>query len=352
MPRSWSIAIATAAMTIAGLVGHTTASFADAEPNDVISQAEGPVKSGQTIEGRIANREDHDFYVFYASSQSQLHFELTSEKDGYDTCARGWMENASGEDLPADYTTPPGTNRFFVHVVHDDCAGTYSATISPAAAIVDGPALDRELTPTTEPNETAEQAWGPLAAGRNYTGGTETENDQDWFLFHAAPGTHQLDIAVSTAALTACDTYDSDSVVELHDARGERLQSAEGSPFSFGHIRQTITGPATYYVTASVECRGRWMFRVEPSGALTDSLQAPPPPTTTPAPTPSSGSSSNGRLCRTARASRKRWGSRLSTDRAKLRRARSRSTRTRLKRRIAAERRTIKRIDDRIAIYC
>lgn len=265
---------------------------ADVEPNNVISQAEGPVGGGAPILGALSTPDDVDYFVFYAASQQQLHLtadDLTNAP-GND-CLRAGFEDTNGASVANDYTTPPGVNRFFIHVEYRDgysCNNpmSYRVEVDPGSGVSTGPALDHALTQTGEPNETPGQAGGPLSALVNYVGAVETTNDEDWFYFYVPPGTHQLD--VSTTAPTV-NSY-CDASIELFGSASSSnsLQSATAGWSTFGHINQTLTGPAQYFLRAGVDssnCLGsRWQFRIETPDAVTQSNPFPPPP---PPPPPS-----------------------------------------------------------------
>lgn len=286
--------ILVAALSCAAVGGSATPAFADVEPNNVISQAEGPVAGGGPIEGTLSTPDDGDYYVFYAASQQQIHLtstDLTNDPD--DDCLSASFEDTDGASIASSYTTPIGTNRFFVHVSHYQRYGctnpmSYRFEIGPGAAVVDGPPLDRTLSSTGEPNETPGQAIGPLAANVNYVGSHDTDNDQDWFYFYVPRGTHQLDISVTSPSSAACD-----GEVTLFGTASDQTSLAQASadPFRFRHITRTVTGPTQYYLRAGVDgysnCLGaRWQFRIETPDAVTASNA-----TTTPTPRPTPGTS-------------------------------------------------------------
>jgi len=255
---------------------------ADVEPNNVISQAEGPIPGGVPIVGALPTGNDVDYYVFYAASQQQIHLtraDLTAPSSG---CLEVGMSDTNGAGITDSYTTPPGVNRYFVGVSADDTdcgAISYRFEVGPAGAITGGPALDRALVQTSEPNETPGQAQGPLSAEVNYVGAHETANDQDWFYFYVPAGTHQLDISTTAPVARSCS-----SAVRLYGSASDDnwIDSASSGAFGFGHINQTVTGPAQYFLRAGPDdtyCLGdRWQFRIETPGAITASNPDAPPP--------------------------------------------------------------------------
>lgn len=271
------------ALACAAVGGSATQAFADVEPNNIISQAEGPIAGGVPIDGNLATINDIDYYVFYAASQQQIHLtsSILSGQSSY--CLDVTLLGTDGYVLSSNYTTPIGVNRYFIRVESDSCAAVnYRFQVDPPAAVTTGPALDHTVTETAEPNETPGQASGPLAANVNYTGVHETTNDEDWFYFLVPPGTHQLDVAT-----TGTGSYSDCTEVALYGAGGtSSIASARGSTSTFGHIKQTVTGPSRYHLLAGPEggssscVGGRWQFRIETPDAVTASnpVTTPPPP--------------------------------------------------------------------------
>lgn len=266
--------------------------IADVEPNNVISQAEGPVAGGAPVTGTLSTPDDVDYYVFYGASQQQIH--LTSDdltNDPGASCLSAGLEDTNGRGLASNYTTPPGTNRFFVHIEYRNGFGcknpeSYRFEIDPGSGVTTGAPLDRVLTQTGEPNETPGQASGPLRANVNYVGAHETTNDEDWFYFFVPAGTHQLDLSTTAPAR---NSYSCDATVALFGSPSSSgsIGSATADWATFSHVTQTLTGPSRHYIRAGVEdtdCLGaRWQFRIETPGAVTAANPIPPPP---PAPPP------------------------------------------------------------------
>ena len=275
--------------------GSTVPAFADTEPNNVISQAEGPVGGGVAVVGSLSTPDDVDYYVFYAASQQQLHLtadDLTNPDDDGDCMDAGFVDT-NGASVPNDYTTPPGVNRYFLRLDVDSgfsCSNpqTYRFRIDPAGGVTGGPPLDRALSPTGEPNETPAQAAGPLQAAVNYVGTHDTINDEDWFFFWVPPGPHQLDLSVTSPTPA---TYGCEAEVALYGgpASESYVATAEAGSSSFGHVNQTLVGPDDYFIRAGIDdedcLTGRWQFRIETPDAVTlVNPFAPPPAPPQPAP--------------------------------------------------------------------
>ena len=269
-------------------LGSTAPALADTEPNNVISQAEGPVGGGAAVVGSLATPDDVDYYVFYAGSQQQLHLtadDLTNPEDS--DCTDADLVDTNGETVPNDYTTPPGVNRYFLRIdvgsTYGGCANpqTYRFRIDPASGVTGGPPLDRALSPTGEPNETPSQAAGPLQAAVNYVGTHDTINDEDWFFFWVPPGPHQLDLSVTSPAPAS---YGCAAEVALYggQASDSYVAGAEAGSSSFGHVNQTLVGPDDYFIRAGVDesdcLTGRWQFRIETPDAITLVNPFAPPP--------------------------------------------------------------------------
>ncbi len=271
-------------------MGSTAPALADTEPNNVISQAEGPVGGGVDVVGSLSTPDDHDFYVFYAASQQQLHLtadDLTNPDDDY--CLDADFVDTNGALVDNDHTTPPGVNRYFVRLEVGSTSGcsnpqTYRFRIDPAGGVTGGPALDRALSPTGEPNETPAQAAGPLQAAVNYIGTHDTVNDEDWFFFWAPPGPHQLDLSVTAPANAPSSGCSPEVSLYGGAASDSYVASAYATAHSFGHINQTLVGPDDYFVRAGVDdsdcLTGGWQFRIETPDAVTlvNPFAAPPPP--------------------------------------------------------------------------
>ena len=102
-----------------------------------------------------------------------------------------------------------------------------------------------------EPNDTSEQATGPLTGGRDYEGSKETENDVDFFYFNTA-GQQQLDISV-TGLSAECTNF----FVGLYDFSGETLLSEAEADFSGS------SGPSTDHILYSAPGRRQFVLRAE-----------------------------------------------------------------------------------------
>lgn len=330
------------------------AAVADVEPNDGITQAEGPLAGATIYRGVLSTDNDVDWYSFYVAGQTQLDIAVTIPADSpcggwFDEIAFRDADGASISTIEPDvnttehirYTTPPGINRYFL--VADACSGyRYQFRIDPGAAVVAGPGIVVPA-PTGEPNETADQAFGPLLGATSYAGRIETQNDDDWFYFFTV-GPTALDVAVTGTAST-CSPY-----ARLYSAADtdSSLASASIDLNQTDHLTYTAGGAAKYLI--EVEGDGcidaAYQLRVDPGNAL-----APALPAAAPAPAPIVRPRP-GLRCLRARSGVRRWRGALRRTRAKLHVVETRHARRALRRKAAAQRRTLRRAKDRVTIYC
>jgi hypothetical protein len=267
--------------------------LADVEPSNGITEAEGPLAGGVTYTGAIANSTDLDTYFFYVNGQQQIHILVTDTGSGgeclnarFGDSDNEYLSEKSylreGQSAEFTYSTPPGVNRYYLEF-SSDCSGEtkYSFTITPAAAIVGG-ASTLPPTPTTEPNENIEQASGPLLGGVAYAGEIQTQNDEDWFKFYTAPGTHQFDVAVTE--VSGCELE-----AELKSPVEDEYRSGSLNTDEWGHFTETSPAAGVYYLRFHDGCVGsRYEFVIQPPESLTTVAPSPPspPPSTTPIPPP------------------------------------------------------------------
>ena len=286
------------------------------EPNDVISQADGPVSGGTSISGSLSTADDIDYFVLYAEGQVQLRLTATDlTHPGADSCMDAALFDTNGAGLPEDAVTAAGVNRYFVRIesfAFSRCSGgmTYRFEIGPASGVTSGPPLDRTLSTTAEPNDTPQQAGGALRPLVNYVGAHERGEDQDWFYFWVPAGTHRFDLSLTAPAQGPCP---SSAALYAGPTDASSLDAVDSWGGTFEHITRSLTGPATYYVwagLASSDCIGeRWQFRIETPTAVT-SIN----PFAAPGSSPSSSQPSAG-AARTPYASRvtlRRRGARYS----------------------------------------
>lgn len=329
---------------------------ADVEPNDGITQVEGPLTGGTVYNGTLPNDGDQDWYVFYVTSQTQL--DITATTIGGSPCGDTYFQFLDTDGYRIDsvspypnqtehikYTTPVGTTRFLLKV-SDGCSdvGKYQFTIQPAASVVPGPGVSAPV-PTPEPNETADQAFGPLTGGVTYAGTLDTSNDQDWFYFFTS-GTTPFDLAITNIS-SSCPSM----ALYRDDSRSDSIDSRNPSANAVGHVLLTPTGPLKYLVQVKGynDCLGAtYQLRVDPPGALAAALPAPvvPVPTSNPTPTGISGA------CRSAKSSVRLWKGRVAATTRSLRRARRARSKRALRAKLKRQKRQLTRARDNVAIHC
>ena len=346
-------------MTRTGLIAGTVAlllaalpawALADVEPNDGILQPEGPIAGGTPMTGTLASDNDRDWYAFYVASQTQLDIALTTPA-GSPCSTSAVLLNTNGYDVAGGtsayanvnttdhilYTTPVGVQRYFL-VLDSNCAGgAYSFQLNPGAAIVSGPG-SVPAVPTSEPNESAAQALGPLTGGLPYSGSVDTQNDQDWFFFYAL-GSTAFDLAFTS--LDPCSTYAS----VYRDGVVDSLDSASPSSNQTDHVVYTPPAWGRYFVQVRSNCSSgaRYQLRLDPASAIV--LTPPPPPAAPIVRAPSS-------RCTRARNGVTRWRAAIRSTKAKRSQVVTRRARRRLTRKLQAQKRTLRRAKDRVTIYC
>jgi len=357
MRRALAKAMAGIVLLTGGAFAFAPVALADVEPNDGIAQPEGPLVGGVQYGGTISTDNDLDWYFLYVTSQTQLILSYNAEGD--DDCGEGLqlLDTDGGQisrltswssATSIRYTTAVGTNRYLVAV--SGCAGmTYQFQLDPAAGVVPGPA-PLPATPTSEPNESREQAFGPLAGGVSYAGAIETQNDVDWYTFLAA-GLMPVDVTLTALAPTAGGCFN-DVEADL-DAGGSWWSGIDADANEIGHARFTAPAATRYFVKVT-GCEGNaYRLQVDPAAAVLPSL----PATETPSPTPPRAPGANPkppatRRCRIAQSGQRRWTRAVAKTKRKLARVHSRAARRQLKRKLAAQRRTLRRARDRVTIYC
>lgn len=266
---------------IVSLLGAAPA-VAEPEPDNWIWQATGPVTSG-SITGTIASNNDHDWYMLYVASQSQLTITLQASQCGYDHNIA--LNKSTGHQITSrdgsphkpttiSYTTDVGTTRYFLRI-KGSCIGSYRVDVSPASALLGGAPMPSNTSSTGEPNETADQAHGALTADVVYTGASQTSNDEDWFYFYANGA---FDVTATSG--DACNGR-----FALYDSERDQISSKYFYDDLFWSISHTPTSWQLFYVNLRSDCvGGAYRFSIAPASAV----QAGPAPVPT-APAPMSG---------------------------------------------------------------
>ena len=263
----------------------TGPAFAEPEPDNWIWQATGPITNGQ-FSGTIPSDNDNDWYMFYAASQTQLTITLApnacpSYLAFYGTNGGSRIDGTAGSTTTPrtiTYTTALGTNRYFIRMYEysDSCqTDAYSVSMTPVSGLMSGPPMPTATTSTGEPNESAAQAWGPLAGDTIYTGTLETQNDVDWLYFYAS----------AAFDLTAISSTECDGYARLRSSNeGYGTISGTGYTYnSYSHLTFTPAEWKRYYLEMTGNTGCTWRISISPASAI----QSGPAPVT-PAPTPPS----------------------------------------------------------------
>lgn len=114
-----------------------------------------------------------------------------------------------------------------------------------------------------EPNDSIDQATGPLEAATNYDGTTASYQDADWFIFYVSgPGDFDLSLNNLNNGLGCCGNS-----LSLRDRNGDELNYASVSEGETEHLIYNSPGAGVYYaVVESGETSDTYRLRVE--GAL------------------------------------------------------------------------------------
>lgn len=162
--------------------------------------------------------------------------------------------------------------------------------VASAPAQADGP---------YEPNNTTEQATGPVHGGTDISARQENRRDEDWYFFYAA-GERQIDISVQASE---CGRP---VELALYNVDGRKLNSVSARGYRPEVVHLKFTSPAgitKYYLRASdlgaaQDYNCAYRFRIDPADAITTTpptgssatppsgQSTPPPPPVVPPPPP------------------------------------------------------------------
>ncbi len=320
------------ALLVAGLV--PVAARADVEPNDVVFAPEGPIAGGQAYGGTLGPSDSEDWYVLYVEGVRQLHL---IETHSAPHCATVRLTDGDGQPIASDYTSPPGTTRFFVQARRNDsgfCPGaTYSFRVEPAVALVTGPGR-LPVRGVAEPNDTRGDASGPLLPGTWYYGTLETVNDEDWLSFYVRPRTRRVDVEM-VAPGSACLRD-----VSLRSASGRVLDSSTGGGSLAGtiaHLTHRVGGGARLFTRAvgsgADACIGSPVaIKAGPDDAVMSKTEV-------------------RTACAQGRRGNRRWARRVAADLRRIARSDGDVPRG-LRRQLARDRRKLKQARRLISVYC
>jgi hypothetical protein len=217
----------------------------DTEPNDSMLQASGPLVPGEEYRGYISAKDDIDFSYLEIDTPQIIRLSLTdlpADVD-YDLYLVTGEEdiladssNSGQQDEHIEYTTS-SVGVFYVLVLPFQ---NFSASEPYVLSLELSPAPTPTGEDTYEPNDTPEQAAGPLVLGQEIQSYIWDEGDVDVYALQMdQAGT----IQVSLTNITAVADYD----LFLSNGVGETLASSTRAI-----DRETIVQslqPGTYYVT-------------------------------------------------------------------------------------------------------
>lgn len=217
----------------------------DNEPNDSMLQASGPLVSGQEHRGFISAKDDIDFSYLEIDTPQIIRLSLTdlpAEVD-YDLYLVTGEEdvladssNSGQQDEHIEYTTS-SVGVFYVLVLPFN---NFSPDEPYALSLELSPAPTPTGEDTYEPNDTPEQAAGPLALGQELQSYIWDEGDVDVYVFEMD---QSATVQVSLTDITAVADYD----LFLSNGAGEPLASSTRA-IDREAIVQSLP-PGTYYVT-------------------------------------------------------------------------------------------------------
>lgn len=253
----------------------SAAPTADTEPNDNIFQANGPV-STEGVTGSLASSDDADYFKLRLRPQRQVRFNYFSNNCGwlvdFEIRDLGGTTIAS-EDTNSSSTDTLTTPGVFGGATVDtwlivDGAGpgcTYQFTVTnttggPTDAIDPGAGPTLPIVPTSEPNDMATQAFGPLTANVVYSGKFETSNDEDWLYVPLRSG-FNVTYSLSAAGGSA------DATMRSSDGRTSLsyVSVSNGSTDS----RSTMTaGSTVHYFSIEGQTDAEWRLQIGPAEAI------------------------------------------------------------------------------------
>jgi hypothetical protein len=331
-------AVGTACVALAVAALAPAMAAADVEPNNSVFDPEGPILGGQDYSGTLGSGNQDDWYVLYTDAVQQLH--VTAPQAVGNPCLTVALTDANGRPIAPDYTSRAGTTRFFVHVSYTppfnpSCPSgmSYGFRVDSTGMLVPGPGK-LPVKGTREPNETLEEAGGPLVAGTWYFSKLETVNDQDWLHFYVRPGAGLVDVETVTFGGESCAAHQ----LLLTDARGDELSTRARQAGVIEHLTVSVGRSGAKLFVHSfgptlAKCVGASaVVKVGPDDAIMTKAQVKA-------------------TCVEARGDVRRRARRVAVDRRAIARADGPPSRAQ-KRRLAGDRRKLKRARRLVATYC
>jgi hypothetical protein len=215
------------------------------EPNDSMLEAAGPLVPGQEYQGFISAKDDLDFFFLEIETPQIIDLSLTGipQDADYDlylvTGEEDVLADSANSGLQEEHIqyTTSSVGVFYVLVLPFN---NFSDTEPYTLRLELSPAPTPSGEDTFEPNDTPEEAAGPLAWGQAYRSYIWDEGDVDVYFL-------QLDrassILVSLTNITAVADYD----LFLYDQSGGLVASSTRA-VDRELVEQSLQ-PGTYYVT-------------------------------------------------------------------------------------------------------
>lgn len=343
---------------------------AAAEPNDEILQATDVV-AGQPVAGALETADDEDWYRVRLTGRQQVRFALTVTGPISDRCGKlsadilradgseigagdldwyGLEDENYGRYTDVRWTTPPQGIDAYVAINRPDVS---TGQQGPGCQYVldVGPALAANLSPlppprpvvtTTEPNDSADEAFGPIRSDTRYSGTIETSNDHDRMYFYASPG---RDISVTLMGSQCGPPSEpgrgSVSLVAEVDSRVEggwsllRLRASKVN-IETGQFRvPAISTRVELDIDGAATCP--WFLEISPPEALLASEQA---------------ARRSSPACRAARSQRARAARGVTSARRRLARARTKRGKTQARRILRSAKADLRDARRRVARTC
>jgi hypothetical protein len=215
------------------------------EPNDSMMQASGPLIPGQEYQAYISAKDDIDFFYFEIEVPNTVNINLTGIPAGadYDLYLVTGEEdvlsgsaNSGEEEERLEYTTSSVGVFYIVILPFENFTDTEPYTL----LLEVSPAPTPSGVDSYEPNDTFEQAAGPLALGQAYQSYIWDEGDIDNYLLQVD---HGGTISMDLTDIPTVGDYD----LFLYAETGELLASSE-LRIAREHIEQYLA-PGIYYVS-------------------------------------------------------------------------------------------------------
>lgn len=213
------------------------------EPNDSMIQASGPLVAGQEYQGYVSEKDDIDFFYLEIDAPQTVTVTLTDMPSGVDydlylvTREEDILSSSSNsgpEEEHVEYTTS-SVGVFYVLVLPFE---NFSREEPYTLQFDMSPAPSPSGEDNFEPNDTFQQATGPLTYGQTYHSYIWDEGDTDTYLFVVESGGT---IALHLSDIPAIADYD----LFLYNQAGDLLVSSN-RVVDHERIEQYL-GPGTYY---------------------------------------------------------------------------------------------------------